>query len=80
MALHTYSQPHFCLQSVTLVPQPPETPQDMSPLEQWNCLDGLPEPATDGAESRETHRVGVLYPCLTQGNVSTVGLGGREVI
>lgn len=48
MTLHTYSQPRFCLQSVTLVPQPPETPQDMSLLEQRNCLDGLPERATDG--------------------------------
>lgn len=48
--MNTYSEPPppFYLQSVTLILQPPETPQDMSPLEQRNCLDGLPEPATDG--------------------------------
>lgn len=53
VTLRTYSQPRFCLQSVTLVPQPPETPQDMSPLEQRNCLDGLPERATDGQRAEK---------------------------
>lgn len=53
MESHTYSQPPFCLQLVTLIVQPPETPQDKSPLEQRNCLDGLPELATDGQRSEK---------------------------
>lgn len=49
----TYSQPPLCLQSVTLVLQPPETQQDMSLLVQRNCLDGLPEPATNGQRTEK---------------------------
>lgn len=80
MGSHTYSQPPFCLQLVTLIVQPPETPQDKSPREQRNCLDGLSEPATDGQRSEKpTSSVSCTFVSLKEMHRHS-GMQGFEAI